>query len=142
MNSATDTDAGSTDFERRTRELLLSSADRLSGATRSRLTQARYAALAASKARVRYRLQRWAPAGAAVAAALALLVVFLPHPGRSPVNPMSNNALEDLDMLASDLPLNGDQDMDYDFYEWAVDQAEQGGAASAPHTPGAPSAGA
>ena len=47
---------------------------------RSRLTQARYAALAARAHRAaRYRLQRWAPAGAAVAAALALLVVFVPH---------------------------------------------------------------
>lgn len=141
MNSASETDGGSTEFERRTRELLVSSADRLSGATRSRLTQARYAAIAAGQARGRYRLQRWAPAGAAVAAAVALLVVFMPHRMQSPINPVSNSALEDLDLLASDVPLNADQDMDYDFYEWAVDQAEHG-ASSAPRAPGAPSAGA
>jgi hypothetical protein len=140
VNPTSDTDAGSTEFERRTRELLLGSADQLSGATRSRLTQARYAALAAGQSRVRYRVQRWAPAGAAVAAALALLVVFVPRGVHSPVSPVSNGALEDLDLLASDVPLNADQDMDYDFYEWAVDQA-QDGASSAPRTPGAPSAG-
>ncbi len=141
MNSASETDAGGAEFERRTRELLVGSVDRLSGTTRSRLTQARYAAIAAGQSRARYRLQRWAPAGAAVAAALALLVVFLPHGARSPINPVSNTALEDLDLLASDVPLNADQDMDYDFYEWAVAQAEPG-ASSAPRTPGTPSAGA
>ena len=40
-------DEGRSDFEQRTRELLLESAERLPGAVRSRLTQARYAALAA-----------------------------------------------------------------------------------------------
>lgn len=138
MNSASDTDAGSSEFECRTRELLLGSVDRLSGTTRSRLTQARYAALAARQSRVRHRLQRWAPAGAAVAAAVVLLVVFVPHGARSPINPAAS-PFEDLEMLA-DLPTSGDQDMDYDFYEWAVDQAQQG-ASSAPRTPGTPSAG-
>ncbi len=141
MNSASDTDSGETEFERRTRELLVSSVERLGGSTRSRLTQARYAALAAVSSRGRYRLQRWAPAGAAVAAALALLVVFMPHGGHYPISPVSNGALEDLDLLASDVPLNADQDVDYDFYEWAVDQAQHGGP-SAPRAPGAPSAGA
>jgi hypothetical protein len=140
VNSAAETDDGSTEFERRTRELLLGGVDRLNGTTRSRLTQARYAALGAVQSRVRYRLQRWAPAGAAAAAALALLVMFIPHGVRSPINPVTNSAFEDLDLMASDLPLNGDQDMDYDFYEWAVDQAEHG-ASSAPRAPGAPSAG-
>jgi hypothetical protein len=140
VNSASETDdGGSTEFELRTRELLRGSAERLSGATRSRLTQARYAALAAGESRTRYRLQRWAPAGAA-AAALALLVVFVPHGMRSPATPVSNGALEDLDLLASDVPLNSDQDMDYEFYEWAVDQA-QNSAAPAPRPPGTPSAG-
>jgi hypothetical protein len=140
VNSASDSDSGGTEFERRTRELLVSSVDRLSGTTRSRLTQARYAAIAAASSRGRYRLQRWAPAGAAVAAALALLVVFVPHGMHSPINPVSNSALEDLDLLASDVPLNADQDVDYDFYEWAVDQAHHG-ASSTPRSPGTPSAG-
>ena len=140
MNSASDSDSGGTEFERRTRELLVSSVDRLSGTTRSRLTQARYAAIAAVSSRGRYRLQRWAPAGAAAAAALALLVVFVPHGMHSPMKPVSNSALEDLDLLASDVPLNADQDVDYDFYEWAVDQAQYG-VSSTPRPPGAPTAG-
>lgn len=139
MNPASDSEEGVTEFERRTRALLQGSVEQLSGATRSRLTQARYAALSARQSRLRYRLQRWAPAGAALAA-LALLVVWVPHATRAPSSSVSNGALEDLDLLASDLPLNSDQDMDFDFYEWAVGQASHG--AAAPVDPSAPSAGA
>lgn len=128
------------EFELRTREVLRDSAERLGGATRSRLTQARFAALAARDSRTRYRLQRWVPAGAAVAA-LALLVVFMPHRAHTPVAPVVSGALEDLDVLASDVPLSADQDMDYDFYEWAVGQAPPG-APDAPREQIAPSAGA
>jgi hypothetical protein len=42
-----ESEVGSSEFERRTRALLLESAERLPGSVRSRLTQARYAALAA-----------------------------------------------------------------------------------------------
>jgi hypothetical protein len=131
VNAASDTERGAElerdteEFERQTRELLLASADQLSGATRSRLTQARFAAVAARPSRQHYQWRRWAPAGAA-AVAVALLVVFVPHGARTPVSPVANSALEDMDLLSSDLPLNGDPDMDYDFYEWAVAQANSG----------------
>ena len=45
--SGDDTEAGGSEFERRTHALLVQSADELPGAVRSRLTQARHAALAA-----------------------------------------------------------------------------------------------
>jgi len=125
MESSADVQAGGSEFERRTRALLVASSEELAGATRSRLTQARFAALAARGSRTQHRLQRWAPAGVAVAATLALLVVFVPHGARAPINSVSNVALEDMDLLSSDLPLSSDQDMDYDFYEWAVAQADQ-----------------
>lgn len=131
-----DGQTGDSELERRTRALLLGSAENVPGAVRSRLTQARHAALAARHARLRYRLQRWLPAGAVAAAALALLVVFVPH-GRhvavSTADPLINSSgVEEIELLSSDVPLNGDQDVDYDFYEWAVDAAK-GGASGAAH---------
>jgi hypothetical protein len=126
MEESADVQTGESQLERRTRELLLASSEGLAGSTRSRLTQARFAAVAASEKRMRRQLQRWAPAGVAAAAALALLVVFVPHGARTSFSPVSNVALEDMDLLTSDLPLNADQDqdMDYDFYEWAVAQTD------------------
>lgn len=116
------------ELEQRTRALLIGSADNLPGAVRSRLTQARHAALAARQARMRYRMQRWLPAGAVAAAALALAVVFVPHGHRAPINgtvPLITNSsgVDEIELLSSDLPLNTDQDVDDDFYEWAVNAA-------------------
>jgi hypothetical protein len=119
------TEAGSSEFEQRARALLLQSAEELPGAVRSRLTQARHAALAARPARVPSFARRWVPAGAAVAAALALLIVYVPHGGSSMENPVANAGLEDIELLTDNdaVPLNGDQDVDDDFYEWAADEA-------------------
>lgn len=114
---------GSSEFELRTRALLVESSESLSGAVRSRLTQARHAALGAHAARLRYRLQRWAPAGALAAAALALLVVFLPHTRPVPNTAAISGSIDDIDLLTSEVPLATDQDVDYSFYEWAVDAA-------------------
>ena len=59
-------EARNSEFERRTRELLLESAERLPGSIRSRLTQARYAALAAHQSSMQSPslVRRWMPAGA------------------------------------------------------------------------------
>ena len=120
-----DIEAGSSEFERRTRALLLKSAEELPGAVRSRLTQARYAALAARPARLTPFARRWVPVGAAVAAVLALLIVYMPA-GRGPLEgTLANAGLEDIELLSDNdaVPLNGDQDVDYDFYEWAANEA-------------------
>jgi hypothetical protein len=120
-----DTEAGSSEFERRTRALLLQSAEELPGAVRSRLTQARHAALAARPTRLPPFARRWVPVGAAIAAVLALLIVYVPA-GRSPLEgPLANAGLEDIELLSDNdaVPLNGDQDVDYDFYEWAATEA-------------------
>jgi hypothetical protein len=123
---------GGSEFEQQARALLEQSAEQLPGAVRSRLTQARYAALAAQPARRLSFARRWAPAGAAVAAALALLVVYVPHMREAAENPnplvtagLANAGLEDIELLTDSdaVPLNGDQDMDDDFYEWAADEA-------------------
>jgi hypothetical protein len=129
MNLGSESDSG--EFEQRTRALLLASADDLPGAVRSRLTQARYAALAARPSRLPYlRAGHWIPAGAAVAA-LALVMVFV-GPLHSGPSALSNVALEDLGLLTDSdaVTLNGDQDVDYDFYEWAAGEAATGGTAS------------
>src|SRR6202161_1076483 len=125
-------ESGSSEFERRARALLTQSAEQLPGAVRSRLTQARYAAIAARSARAPSFARRWVPAGAAVAAALALLVLYVP-PGRGLAeNPVANAGLEDMELLADNdaVPLNGDQDVDDDFYEWAANEADSAGASA------------
>ena len=133
--SGEEQEAGLTEFERRTRQLLLESAEQLPGSVRSRLTQARYAALAARSSRQGPSLaRRWMPAGAVAGVVLALFVVLAPHgTGTAPVRmAMAGPALEDIEMLTDSdgLSLNGDQDVDFDFYEWAANEAA-GGSASA-----------
>jgi hypothetical protein len=134
MNSASGEEQfGSSELEQRTRTLLVESTGALSGAVRSRLTQARHAALGAHTHAARYRLQRWLPAGALAAAALAVLVVYLPHKRPAPTVAVIGGSIEDIDLLTSDVPLNGDPDVDYSFYEWAVDAA--GGSAAGRASP-------
>jgi hypothetical protein len=50
-------------------------------------------------------------------------------PAMSPTGPFSTAAPDDLEMLADSdgVPLNGDQDLDNDFYEWAASEANGGG---------------
>ena len=121
------------EFERRARALLRDSADALSGQVRSRLTQARHAALASSTARSPWR--GWLPAGVAAAAVLAMLVTLQPRSlpdGPRMLAVESGAGLEDVDLLADseafDLAQERDiaqgQDMGADFYEWAVDEAD------------------
>ena len=126
-----DKEAGSSDFELRTRELLLQSAEQLPGSVRSRLTQARHAALAARAPghSSSWILKRWMPAGAIAGVVLALFVVLAPHGTGSGTVRVAGlaPALEDIDMFAdSDGLLNSDQDVDFDFYEWAAEEAAGG----------------
>jgi hypothetical protein len=118
-----------TEFEQRSRALLLDSAERLSGSVRSRLTQARHAALAARTSHgsgLFYR--RWMPAGALAGVVLALFVVLAPHGAGTGRVAAASPALEDMDLLSDSdsLPLNADQDVDFDFYDWAANEAASG----------------
>ena len=130
------------ELEQRARALLVGSAENLPGAVRSRLTQARHAALAVRQARMRYQLQRWLPASAAAAAAVALLVVFVPHghhASAASLNPLISNVagVDEIELISSGMPLNADQEVDSDFYEWAVDASGAGaGQATATDGPG------
>ena len=101
-------------FERRAREVLDQSVEGLDARTRSKLTQARYAALAEIGAAKRSRWQWFVPAGslATVAAvAVAVMVSRNPVPRHEP-----NTPLEDLEIVAQDE--NMDMLQDVDFYAW------------------------
>ncbi len=120
-------DEASLKFERRARELLVESVERLPAATRSRLTRARHEALAPRSAWRRSIARRWLPAGAGAVAAAVLAVLFMLGPrGDNPsLNALANASPDDLEMLADSdgVQLSRDQDLDYDFYEWAVSEA-------------------
>jgi hypothetical protein len=120
-----------TAFERRSRELLLGSADALEGHIRSRLTAARHAALAELEKRAgepRFRVPgAWLPAGALAAVAAVALAVWIARPVGGPAAVVADaTPVEDAELLASnDGPeLYAD---DPDFYEWAG--ADSGGGA-------------
>jgi hypothetical protein len=126
MNTPTDTPQTSGDsaaFEQRSRELLLASADAIDGRARSRLNQARHAALSglASGAESRpFRVPgRWLPAGALVAAAVLAVAVWVAQPTAGPSLPLAEAMVaDDAEMLASTEGPELYAD-DADFYEWA-----------------------
>ena len=125
------------DFENRARALLEDSVLRVDGRIRSRLNQARHAAIEeASRRRSPWRRFTLMPAASAVAAAMLVAFVLWPHshPGDSLIVEGGARAgVEDLDLLADGdaLDLVSDETTDTgQFYEWAVDQAESNEASS------------
>jgi hypothetical protein len=121
-----------TEFERRTREMLEESVARIDGRVRSRLNQARHAAVEAATARRRplfSRLFTLVPTAGAAAAALMVAMVLWHGGGRSPTT-VEKAALptQDLDLLADtdglDLVEDGG-DGSGSFYEWAAEQQTQ-----------------
>jgi negative regulator of sigma E activity len=114
----------SQDFEKRTQEILEESASRLDGRTRSRLTQARHAALAQLEKPQRQWLRSYVPAGAAAAAAVLAVIVYTGQPGDRPqLTEGTSEADSDLlaDIEAPDFTEDGD---DVEFYEWAAGEME------------------
>ena len=110
-----------TEFEKRTQEVLEDSVARLDGRTRSRLTQARHAALAQLEQPARHWWRSYVPAGAAAAVAV-LAVVMWSGPMTQP--PAASPA-EDMELLAdSDAPDFVDDGDDLEFYEWAAGEVE------------------
>src|SRR3954468_19999504 len=87
----------SDEFEQRTQQVLEESVARLDGRTRSRLTQARHAALAQLEQPARHGWRSYVPAGAAAAVAVLAVVMWTnPNaPDRSLASP-----LDDIDLLA------------------------------------------
>jgi hypothetical protein len=114
----------SQDFEKRTQEVLEESAARLDGRTRSRLTQARHAALAQLEKPARSRWRSYVPAGAATAAAVLAVVVYTGRPETGLPIATTSVVIDDTEMLAdadSEFVSEGD---DVEFYEWAAGEME------------------
>jgi hypothetical protein len=107
-------------LETRSKELFENSLEQLDARTRSRLTQARHAALDELK-RTRGVHARWiwAPAGG-VAAAAAITVFLI---GRPDIDPATSGApaLEDLEAVAA--VENIELLEDVEFYAWLAEQA-------------------
>lgn len=125
------TDNTETEFEVRVRALLEASTEELSGHVRSRLTQARHAALDRLRAAPRAPIwRRWVPAGAAASVVLLALVFTGGHLGApTPVTVATvASPIDDLEMLADSEAFDLTQDQqpasgpaaDFDFYEWAA----------------------
>ncbi len=130
---------GTAAFEQRLHTLLEESVRRVGGRARSRLNQARHAALAEAARRSRWSLPLrtaawlrshllWMPAGGAVAAAALVAFVLWPHsPQGYPAAEASPASVEDLDLIADRDGMDIMQSGDAQFYEWAMTQGDQGG---------------
>ena len=114
-------------LEERSRALFHDSVENLDMRVRSRLTQARHAALEATSTRRRVRAVWWAPAAGVTAAAVIGVALFVGAPGHhSQVPSTDGQSIEDLELLATD---NGGETMemlqdDPDFYDFADKAAE------------------
>ena len=126
-------------LEERSRTLFQDSVDNLDMRVRSRLTQARHAALEVAAASGRrpwlLRASIWTPAAGVTAAAVLGVALWFGSPLGHHVMTASDNptAFEDLDIVASSDDGSGDamemlQD-DVDFYDWA-NKAENPGPAA------------
>ena len=112
-------------FEARTRALFQDSVDNLDFATRSRLTQARHAALEAAAGHrpwfLRWRM--WAPAAGVTAAAVLGVALWLGSPGQQgAILAEGQSNFEDLELLASSEGSGDTMEMlqdDIDFYDFA-----------------------
>jgi len=117
-------------FEERTRALLEESVTRIDGSIRSRLNQARHAAVAKLAEPVRrpfWRSFALAPAAGVVAAVLLAVVLWAPRPGQMlPGLETGSGAVEDLDLVADSDTFDLIEQEDGGFYEWAVAQADAG----------------
>jgi len=130
---------GTADFERRLHDLLEEGVQRVGGRARSRLNQARHAALADAARRRGWLLPMraaawlrlhllWMPAGGAVAAAVLVAFVLWPHaaPQGYPAADTNQTTVEDLDLIADRDGMDIMESGDGQFYAWAMAQTDQG----------------
>lgn len=121
-----------TELERNARVVLEESVRRIDARTRSRLNQARHAALAQASARRRAWWSSFTlmPAAGAVAAALVVAVVLWQRqPAGAP--PLALEAphaavVEDMDLLTDSDSIDLMEGWDGSFYEWAAAQSDAG----------------
>ena len=112
-------------FETRTRALFQDSVDNLDFAMRSRLTQARHAAIEAAGRRAWYlRWTIWTPAAGVTAAAVLGVALWLGSPSGQQVGILAEGQsnFEDLELVASSEGSGDVMEMlqdDIDFYDFA-----------------------
>jgi hypothetical protein len=116
-------------LEERSRALFENSVDNVDMRVRSRLTQARHAALdAASSRRTRIAVSWWTPAAGLTAAAVLGVALWMGSTSaQHPVSLADAQSIEDLDLLASSEGPGDTIDMlqdDIDFYDFADKAAE------------------
>src|SRR5262249_50729596 len=113
-----------TDFERNARAVLEASTARIDGRTRSRLNQARQAAVAAVGERQRpwWRSYTLMPAAGLAAALLVAVTLWHREPAafEPPVFENQRTAVEDVDLLVDADALDLMEGWDGSFYEWAA----------------------
>ena len=111
-------------LEHRAQELLRASADALDGNVRSRLTQARSAAIEeARQARTSFAWRRLVPAGALAGAAVLALVLWN-GASRAPDPVTPHNSFEDLDLIVTSESFELLEDLE--FYEWVAETDASG----------------
>jgi hypothetical protein len=123
-------DESLTPFERSAGAVLEESVRRIDARTRSRLNQARHAALEAVRPRRRawWRPVTLMPAAGAVAAAILVAFVLWQREPRSVAPPVAldvqHAAVEDMDLLTDKDSIDLMEGWDGSFYEWAAAQSE------------------
>ena len=105
-------------LETRSKALFDHSVEQLDARTRSRLTQARRAALEKLQRSHGPRARWWAPAGGLAAAAALAIFVF----GRSGMDPTGAPPLEELEAVAA--VENIELLEDVEFYAWLAEQSQ------------------
>jgi len=115
------------EFEQHARAVLEESVLRIDGRIRSRLNQARHAALEeVSRRPAFWRGFSLMPAAGAVAAAVMVAFILWPHAHPGDGTEGGRASVEDLDLIADSeaLDLVSDETDGGAFYEWAVDQTD------------------
>jgi anti-sigma-K factor RskA len=119
------------EFEERASALLGESVTRVDARVRSRLNQARHAALEeiAASRRSFWRAPMFMPATGAVAAAAVVALVLTTHFRADRVSPIAEGgqaAFDDIEMLADTDGLDLVENFDGGFYEWAAGESNDG----------------
>jgi hypothetical protein len=124
-------DESLTELERNARLVLDESVRRIDARTRSRLNQARHAALAAAGTRRRAWWNSFTlmpTAGAVAAALLVAVVLWQREPAGTPPLALEapHAAVEDMDLLTDNDSIDLIEGWDGSFYEWAAAQSDAG----------------
>lgn len=102
-------------LEEQARRVLQTSAEQLDGRTRSRLTQARYAAVSAAN-RPRVRAWHWLAPLSGTAATAVIVAMLVANPLRHRGEPMTLIAADELEIVTSEDTLDFYRDVE--FYAW------------------------